>query len=202
MSLAEIVGFVHRDSSEPARQRNQTIELGDFTEVPRIQGDASRLRQVFSNIVSNAIKYTPDGGRIEIGSRVLKDDQAQPTFVEVVVSDSGVGINLEDRERIFDKFYRVESIDLHSSSKTKFMGAGPGLGLTIAKGIVEAHGGRIWVESPGHDPTECPGSHFHILLPVQPTWAGLPDMEPAVEEEDKELLLEQVIAEVDQYQEG
>jgi len=91
-------------------------------------------------------------------------------WVEVVVSDTGVGIDVGDQERIFDKFYRAESPDLHSTSKTRFMGAGPGLGLTIARGIVEAHGGRIWVESKGYDPQACPGSHFHILLPVRSAW--------------------------------
>jgi signal transduction histidine kinase len=88
----------------------------------------------------------------------------------VIVADNGVGINVEDQERIFDKFYRVESPDLHSSSKTRFMGAGPGLGLAIAKGIVDAHGGRIWVESPRYDPEACPGSQFHTLLPVRSAW--------------------------------
>jgi hypothetical protein len=81
-----------------------------------------------------------------------------------------VGIDLQEQERIFDKFYRVESPELHSSSKTRFMGAGPGLGLTIAKGIVEAHGGRIWVESPGFDMESRPGSQFHVLLPVRSAW--------------------------------
>jgi signal transduction histidine kinase len=202
MSLAEILRFVYRDWSEHAKQRNQTIHVDDFTDVPRIQGDAQRLRQVFSNIVGNAIKYTPDNGRIEIASRVLKSEDEQPTFVEVVVSDTGVGINLEDRERIFDKFYRVESIDLHSSGKTKFMGAGPGLGLTIAKGIVEAHGGRIWVESSGYDPSQCPGSHFHVLLPIQAAWTDLSNIESVAEKEDEEYLPEPVMADVDQVQEG
>jgi signal transduction histidine kinase len=55
---------------------------------------------------------------------------------------------------------------LHSSGKVKFKGAGPGLGLPIAKGLVEAHGGRLWVESPGHDEVNCPGSTFYLLLPV------------------------------------
>ena len=88
-----------------------------------------------------------------------------------------MGIDLDEQERIFDKFYRVESPELHSSSKTRFMGAGPGLGLTIAKGIVEAHGGRIWVESPGYDPVNCPGSQFHILLPVRSAWGDFQKQE-------------------------
>jgi signal transduction histidine kinase len=67
---------------------------------------------------------------------------------------------------VFDKFYRPESPLLHSTDDTGFKGAGPGLGLPIAKGIVEAHGGRIWVESPGRDEESCPGSTFFVRLPV------------------------------------
>jgi len=128
------------------------------------------LHQVFVNLIGNAVKYTPDGGRIDITARLLTVAGEQPVGVEVIVADSGVGINIEDQNRVFDKFYRTESPELHSTSKTRFMGGGPGLGLTIAKGIVDAHGGRIYVESKGYDPETCPGSHFHVLLPIRPTW--------------------------------
>jgi len=68
---------------------------------------------------------------------------------------------------IFEKFYRVGSVDLHSTGNIKFKGAGPGLGLPIAKGVIEGHSGRIWVESDGHDEQTCPGSRFHVLLPLK-----------------------------------
>jgi signal transduction histidine kinase len=84
------------------------------------------------------------------------------------MADSGIGIDPKYHALIFDKFYRVGSAALHSTSTTKFMGGGPGLGLPVAKGVIERHGGRIWVESPGHDPEKFPGSRFHILLPVKP----------------------------------
>jgi signal transduction histidine kinase len=88
--------------------------------------------------------------------------------VEIVVTDTGIGIDPDDLERIFDKFYRVGDVLFHSTGKIKFKGAGPGLGLTIARGIVEAHRGRIWAESPGCDEEACPGSEFHVVLPVRP----------------------------------
>jgi signal transduction histidine kinase len=128
--------------------------------------DGKRLGQVFSNLIQNAIKSTPDGGQIRVVGRIIEDDNSQQSFIEITVSDTGVGIAAEDLERIFDKFYRVGNVLLHSTGNTKFKGAGPGLGLTIARGIIDAHGGRIWAESPGQDEETCPGAKFHVLLPV------------------------------------
>jgi signal transduction histidine kinase len=124
-------------------------------------GDPERLYQALRNVVSNAVKFTPDGGRISINGRML------PGFIEITVSDSGIGIDPEDQMRIFEKFGRLGDTSLHSSGRTKFKGGGPGLGLPIAKGIIEAHGGAIWVESEGYDEERCPGSTFHILLPIR-----------------------------------
>lgn len=124
-------------------------------------GDPERLFQAFRNLVSNAIKYTPDGGRIEINGRKL------PGFIEVTIQDSGIGIAPEDQTRVFEKFGRVGSVSLHSSGKTKFKGGGPGLGLPITKGIIEAHGGAIWVESEGFNEITYPGSTFHVILPLR-----------------------------------
>lgn len=169
-SLAEVVAAVCQDLAGPIADRKQTLHVEDLSALPDVEGDALRLHQVFYNIVSNAIKYTPDGGSVEVSGEHLAAEGDRPAFVKVVVADTGVGIDLQEQERIFDKFYRVESPELHSSSKTRFMGAGPGLGLTIAKGIVEAHGGRIWVESPGFDMESRPGSQFHVLLPVRSAW--------------------------------
>ncbi|KAA3661937.1 MAG: sensor histidine kinase, partial [Chloroflexi bacterium] len=69
---------------------------------------------------------------------------------------------------IFEKFFRIGDPQLHSTGSTKFKGAGPGLGLPIAKGVIEAHGGRIWVESDGEDEDRLPGSRFHVILPLRP----------------------------------
>lgn len=168
--LSNVVEMACADLLPAAEGRRQTIQMRGLDGVPPIEADALRLHQVFVNLLGNAVKYTPDGGRIDIAARLLTVTGEQPAGVEVIVSDCGVGIDIEDQNRIFDKFYRTEGPELHSTSKTRFMGGGPGLGLTIAKGIIDAHGGRIYVESKGYDPETCPGSHFHVLLPIRPTW--------------------------------
>jgi len=124
-------------------------------------GDGERLYQAFRNILLNAIKYTPDGGMIDIDGRLL------PGFIEVTIRDTGIGIAPEDQIRIFEKFSSLTDVSLHSSGKTKFKGGGAGLGLPITRGIIEAHGGSIWVESDGYDEVNCPGATFHVLLPMR-----------------------------------
>jgi signal transduction histidine kinase len=78
-----------------------------------------------------------------------------------------VGIPPEQQEHIFENFHEVRKIEYHSTSKTEFMGGGAGLGLPIARGVAEAHGGSLWVESEAYDPQRCPGSKFHLILPIE-----------------------------------
>jgi signal transduction histidine kinase len=168
--LSNVVELACAELVPAVEGRKQTIQTHGLAGVPSVEADGLRLHQMFVNLIGNAIKYTPDGGRIDITARLLTVAGEEPVGVEVIVSDSGVGIDIADQNRVFDKFYRTEGPELHSTSKTRFMGGGPGLGLAIAKGIVDAHGGRIYVESTGYDPETCPGSHFHVLLPIRPTW--------------------------------
>jgi len=141
-------------------ERNQTVDFNSFPGSEELVfADPERIYQAFKNVIINAIKFTPDGGKVTINGRLL------PGFIEVTITDTGIGISLEDQATIFEKFEQVGEISLHSSGKTKFKGGGPGLGLAITRGIIDAHGGAIWVESPGYDEEKCPGSTFHILLP-------------------------------------
>jgi len=159
-------------------ERRQTLTVEGLEHTPSILADGKRLKQVFSHLIQNAIKYTPDGGYIRVIGRLLGEGMPpEDQSIEVVVADTGVGIASDDLGRIFDKFYRVDDVMSHSTGKTKFKGAGPGLGLTIARGIVEAHGGHIWAESPGHDEQICPGSQFHVVLPVQSHHLASTDLE-------------------------
>ncbi len=159
--INRIVLMIANELAETVRERRQVFQVNPFHGWDElIFGDPERLYQAFRNVISNAIKYTPDGGSITVGGRML------PGFLEFTVQDSGIGIDPEDQARIFEKFGRLGNAALHSSGKTKFKGGGPGLGLAITKGIIDAHGGAIWVESEGYDEVRCPGTIFHILLPV------------------------------------
>lgn len=165
--LDSVVRIAVEPLAEPARERNLALTVQGFEGLPLVLADPQRLVQAVRNLAYNAVKYTPDGGRITISARVLPDERGQDREIELVVADTGVGIDPADQELIFEKFFRTADPILHSSGGTKFMGAGPGLGLPIARGIVKAHGGRIWVESAGHDPERCPGSEFHVVLPIR-----------------------------------
>ena len=142
-------------------QRQLIFDLGGgLRKLPVIEGDPRRLHQALWNIISNAIKYTPDGGTITIDGRVEGDE------VHLWVKDTGVGIPADELGHIFERFYVLEDVALHRSSKTAFKGGGLGLGLAVAKGIIEAHGGTLWAESEGYDEEKLPGSTFHILVPI------------------------------------
>jgi signal transduction histidine kinase len=132
-------------------------------------GDQEKLVKAFTKVIMNGLKYTPDFGQVNISAAFIRQDEASDDvagFVDIQVSDSGIGIDQSNLMLIFEKFMSASDTSLHSSSKTKFKGGGPGLGLAIAKGIFEAHGGRVWAESPGFDEEGCPGSTFHIELPI------------------------------------
>lgn len=129
--------------------------------------DPQRLYQVLDYVISNAVKYTPDGGTITISLHLLDAPEDADRFVEIRVADTGIGIAAEDLPRIFEKFYSKTDITRHSSSRVKFKGGGTGLGLSVVKGIVEAHGGKVVIESPGHDEVKLPGATVRIFLPVR-----------------------------------
>jgi signal transduction histidine kinase len=120
--------------------------------------------------MGNAVKYTPDGGSIDVSAACLVAEDGDE-YLEIIISDGGIGIDPKYHELIFEKFFRIGNTQLHSTGNTKFKGAGPGLGLPIAKGVIEAHNGRIWVESETEDEERLPGSRFFIILPVTPPGA-------------------------------
>jgi signal transduction histidine kinase len=158
--------IVHRLQKDAAG-RNLTFVVDHNPDTPLINADPTLIQKMMHHIIINAIKYTPDGGAIAINTRPVMLEEGVPG-AEISVKDNGIGLDSEHHELIFEKFYQVGSVALHSSSRTAFKGGGPGLGLAIAKGVARAHGGKIWVESEGHDEEKLPGSTFIVQLPVNP----------------------------------
>ena len=134
-----------------ATQTDKHTFIVDFPpDFPLITADEERIRQVFTNLLSNAIKYSPDGGEIRLSGSTT------PTTITFSVTDQGPGVPLSEQERIFERFYRARN-------NVTVRAKGAGLGLFLVKAIVEAHGGRIWVES-----TPGKGATFHVSLPRIP----------------------------------
>ena len=119
-------------------------------DLPQVLADQDRVTQVLTNLVGNALQYTPQGGQVTIRSIRYKDE------IHISVVDTGVGIPAEHLPHLFTRFYRVDK------SRSRQAGGGSGIGLTIARHLVEAHGGRIWAESAG----EGQGSIFTFTLPI------------------------------------
>jgi PAS domain S-box-containing protein len=148
LSFQDLIEEVIKNLRPNADEKSLEIVLEEFKEDSRIRGDHDKLEQVITNLLYNAIKFTPPGGRISVSL-----NREEP-FIKTSVRDTGIGIPAEKQSRIFDRFYRVEP---GSSSKTN----GTGLGLYIAKNIIEMHGGRIWVSSEVGN-----GSEFSFTLPI------------------------------------
>jgi PAS domain S-box-containing protein len=160
-------------------ERGQSLRLSDLDALPFFDGDWKYLERVFSELLLNAIRFTPDGGEIEVTGRVVDSAALRARrdtlerfnggflgrcgdrcYLEVEVRDKGVGIPYEEQGRIFEIFYEVGEIRHHSSGRSGVQGKGAGLGLAIVKGMVEAHGGMVWVES-------GVGSSFFLVLPLE-----------------------------------
>jgi len=140
--LEELMGY----QKEAAERQGVSLGTQCHGEKVQLYGDRHRVLQVLSNLVDNALKFTGEGGRVEIGGR----EGGQGGGAVLWVSDTGSGISPQDQERLFDRFWQVARRDKR----------GAGLGLSIVKGLVEAHGGRVWVES-----REGEGSTFYFELP-------------------------------------
>ena len=145
-SLNLIVRQVVGELNPFAEGQKVTVDIDDTPELPMVRADGGQIRQVVTNLLHNAIKFTPEGGRVLIST------VARSNSVEVSISDTGAGISPDDIPHVFERFYKVDKAR---------SGGGTGMGLAIAKHIVKAHGGSIWVES-----EEGKGSVFYFRLPL------------------------------------
>jgi PAS domain S-box-containing protein len=168
-------------------QRGLVFRMLDFPSPIELCGDTHHLRKTFQRLLENAVKFTPEGGEIEIGATLRSAAELKPhepklcpfsasffrdltaeQLLQVTVRDSGVGIDPEEQPRVFERFYEIGRMAEHFTSQTRFGGKGVGLGLSLVKGMVEAHGGMVWVESAGTGggTRGAGGSAFHVLLPL------------------------------------
>jgi two-component system phosphate regulon sensor histidine kinase PhoR len=148
LSMIEVIRDQVAFYQPQAASRGQHLTLQPADEIPQVMADRRNMEEVLSNLISNAIKYSKDGGEITVGVSVAED------FLCVQVSDNGLGINAEEKEKIFERFYRIKN------PQTRFI-QGTGLGLALVKAIVEGHQGRIQVDS-----RLGIGSTFSIFLPI------------------------------------
>jgi len=181
VDLEGVIKTALEELNPPKNGRTLNITLEGLDDLPEIIGDRRRLHQVFWNLLSNAVKFTPDHGSIlikgwlaqlpesSLANQKSLDSASAPTGdIVVMIKDTGIGIEPSEQKEIFERFYIIENTAYHTTSKTAFGGGGMGLGLPIAQGIINAHAGRIWVESAGRNTETNPGSTFYVLLPLDP----------------------------------
>ena len=149
VSLLEIVTQRIEEIRPQADEKSIQLDLTAPESVPEIRGDEARLGQVFTNLIGNAIKFTPNKGEVNVKLKV------DGNLLHVEIIDTGPGIPAEERQKVFDKFYQLSDISTRQQG-------GTGLGLPITKSIVEAHGGKLWID----DGNQGKGSNFQFVLPL------------------------------------
>ena len=160
MDLGKIAQQAVQPYEQAMTQRSLKLVFNPAEWPQKMQADWELMQLALSSLLSNAIKYTPDGGTITLTAAAIGER------VRICVKDTGIGIAPETQATLFERFHTTHNVQLHSTSKTAFRGGGIGLGLAICKGIVDAHGGRIWVESPAQPDPTTPGSAFFIEIPL------------------------------------
>ncbi|MBI4761348.1 MAG: sensor histidine kinase [Chloroflexota bacterium] len=150
LDVIPLVQTVTKRLAPHTQSKRISLDLDLSPDLPPLLADEDRVVQILTNLVSNAIQYTPEGGSVSISAKCVNHE------VQISVRDTGIGIPPEHLPHIFDRFYRVDK------SRSRQAGGGSGIGLTIARALVEAQGGRIWAESKG----EGTGSTFTFTLPI------------------------------------
>jgi signal transduction histidine kinase len=154
-SVSELIGEAVGGLQSHFDGKDQVLTVSVSQDLPRVRGDYARLTQVLTILLNNAHQYTPSGGRTTLVTEPVVDD-GEGQMIHFAVHDNGIGIAPDEQALVFRKFYRSD--DRYASEVP-----GSGLGLTIAKSLVEMHGGRIWLES-----TLGEGTTVHLALPVEP----------------------------------
>ncbi len=157
LNMADVLDEVMRSTKRQMDDKKQTAMVNIPAQLPKTWADPTRLAQIITNLVSNANKYTPEGGTITVGAENCHnqwDPEGAAEVVHIWVKDTGIGISLEDQKKIFQKFFRSEDSKAREAP-------GTGLGLNITKSLIEMMGGRIWFELEFRQ-----GTTFHFTVPV------------------------------------
>jgi signal transduction histidine kinase len=150
LGVASLVATAVKRLARPFEEKQVALRSSLSPDLPPLHADEDRILQVLANLLNNALQYTPAGGTVTVSA------QKNAEFVQFSVSDTGIGLSAADRDLVFTRFYRADQ------SRSRQAGGGSGIGLTIARHLVEAHGGRIWVESAGVGQ----GSIFYFTVPI------------------------------------
>jgi signal transduction histidine kinase len=153
LDVPNLVQTVTKRLAPQFEMKHISLDLKLSPDLPRILADEDRAVQVLTNLVGNALQYTPENGKVSIAAQVRNQE------IMISVRDSGIGVPPEHLPHIFERFYRADA----SRSRSRRAGGGSGIGLTIARALVEAHGGRVWAESGG----ESQGSTFSFTFPIE-----------------------------------
>ena len=175
INLSKQVQMITEQLNRHFIPRGVTLKFIPFDNAYYTYVDPTMLAKALNKVLMNALKFTPDGGQVTVSGVVTRQEEANDSmagYIDLQIQDSGIGIDPENLDRIFQTFGTISDVSLHSSGKTKFKGGGAGLGLSITKGIVEAHGGRIWAQSTGYDEKKYPGTTFHLEIPL---WRQRPE---------------------------
>ncbi|HRQ33306.1 MAG TPA: HAMP domain-containing sensor histidine kinase, partial [Anaerolineales bacterium] len=157
VDLSEVADEVIRSTKRQVEEKHQEIKLDLPQELPKVWADRLRVVQALTNLVSNANKYTSEGGTIYIGAARAEnqwDPEGTKEVAHIWVRDNGIGISAEDQIKIFTKFFRSDDMKARESP-------GTGLGLNITKSLIEMQGGQIWFESEFRK-----GTTFHFTIPI------------------------------------
>jgi len=157
VDVPDVLDEALRSTKRQVDDKKQVVETKYSDGLPKVWADQVRVGQVLTNLVSNAHKYTPEGGKIMVGAEETQnqwDPEGAKQVVHLWVKDNGIGISIEDQAKIFQKFFRSEDSKAREAP-------GTGLGLNITKSLVEMQGGQIWFESEYRQ-----GTTFHFTIPV------------------------------------
>lgn len=169
ISLYAVIDMICQDLQQNVQARKITLSHDGLGDIPRVYGDRDALRKVFRYLITHAMTHTPSGGKITITGRhiPLRSDLLKWEGAEVIIRDTGIGVDADLQQKVFHDLSRPDFVDVSYQEGDGSKEGAPGERLPAVREIVEAHHGRVWVESPKKGDEDLPGSEFHVVLPLR-----------------------------------